>query len=198
MSLPSHDTLQGLKWHGTSEVEPATYICAYCGDKVAAAVGYYALIGPSSRVGFIRICPNCHGPAFFFGPFQVPSSMPGNTVNAVPAEISQLYQEARLSAGAGAYTAAVLICRKLLMHIAVAEGAAPGRSFVEYVEYLDSKSFVPPKGKRWVDYIRKRGNEANHEIRLMGEQDAVSLISFIEMLLRFIYEFPGMIPADTP
>jgi hypothetical protein len=29
----------------------------------------------------------------------------------------------------------------------------------------------------------------------MGETDAKELVGFVEMLLRFIYEFPKMIPA---
>ena len=45
--------------------------------------------------------------------------------------------------------------------------------------------------------IVKKGNEATHEIAVMGEQDAKELISFIEMLLRFIYEFPSMVPVST-
>jgi hypothetical protein len=81
------------------------------------------------------------------------------------------------------------------MNIAVTEGAKEGLNFLKYVEYLSDNNFVPPKGKVWVDYIRTRGNEATHEIALMGEQDALALITFVEMLLRFIYEFPNMVPA---
>lgn len=82
------------------------------------------------------------------------------------------------------------------MHIAVAEGAEEGLSFVRYVEYLADKGYVPPHGIVWVDYIRKRGNEANHEITIMTYEDAKALVSFVEMLLRFIYEFPNLVPAD--
>ena len=42
---------------------------------------------------------------------------------------------------------------------------------------------------------KKKGNEANHEITLMDENDARDLIIFIEMLLKFIYEFPNMISS---
>jgi len=49
-------------------------------------------------------------------------------------------------------------------------------------------------GKGWVDHIRKKGNEANHEIVIMKKGDALDLITFIEMLLKFIYEFPSRIP----
>ena len=93
----------------------------------------------------------------------------------------------------GSFTAAVLLCRKLLMHIAVEKGAQENQSFLEYVNYLSQKGYVPPDGKGWVDHIRSKGNEANHEINTMSEADAVDLLTFLEMLLIFIYEFPAKI-----
>ena len=48
-----------------------------------------------------------------------------------------------------------------------------------------------------MDHIRKKGNEANHEIRLMKKADAEELISFSEMLLKFIYEFPQRVPKAS-
>ena len=90
-----------------------------------------------------------------------------------------------------------MICRKILMNIAVDKGAKSGKGFYDYVEYLDQKNFIPPDGKEWVDYIRKRGNEANHEIQLMEAEDAQALIYFVEMLLRFIYQFPNMVPQAS-
>jgi hypothetical protein len=53
---------------------------------------------------------------------------------------------------------------------------------------------VPPGGDAWVDHIRKQGNEATHEIDMKSDADARDLISFVEMLLKFIYEFPGRVP----
>ncbi len=82
------------------------------------------------------------------------------------------------------------------MNIAVNLKAAPGLTFIEYVEYLAQKGYVPPNGQAWVDHIRKKGNEATHEIALMGSDDAKDLISFVEMLLKFIYEFPNKIPPS--
>ena len=97
------------------------------------------------------------------------------------------------------FTSAVLTCRKLLMHIAVEKGAAPGKSFLEYVEYLAQKNYVPPDGHGWVDHIRTKGNEANHEIKIMAVEDASDLIAFLEMLLKFIYEFPAKVkPPSAP
>ena len=113
----------------------------------------------------------------------------------VPGNVDTLYDEARTCFAATAYTASVLLCRKLLMNIAVTVGAGAGLKFIEYVEYLAANGYVPPNGKGWVDHIRQKGNEATHEIQIMGEQEAKDLISFSEMLLKFIFEFPNKIAA---
>ena len=85
------------------------------------------------------------------------------------------------------------------MHIAVERGAEAGKSFAHYVDYLAKKHFVPPGSEKWIDRIRTTGNEANHEIVLMKQGDAEDLINFLEMLLKFMYEFPGKIgpPVDS-
>src|SRR5262249_12971361 len=93
-----------------------------------------------------------------------------------------------------AFTAAVLLCRKILMNIAVSKGASEGQQFIEYVEYLEKKGYVPPDGKQWVDHIRQKGNEATHQIKPMWRPDGEDLIRFTEMLLRFVYEFPARLP----
>ena len=186
-------------WLSLQQVPRGGWTCGFCGQRVANNRGYKATAnsnGTGSATSVIRICPSCEGPTVFTAKGEhAPTYPPGNPVPNVPADLSQLYDEARLSAGAGAFTASVLACRKMLMNIAVTEGAKEGLNFLKYVEYLSDNNFVPPKGKVWVDYIRTRGNEATHEIALMGEQDALALITFVEMLLRFIYEFPNMVPA---
>jgi hypothetical protein len=83
----------------------------------------------------------------------------------------------------------------MLMNIAVQQGAGQGLRFIEYVEYLANAGYIPPNGKGWVDHIRKKGNEATHEIALMTKADAEQLIAFTEMLLKFVYEFPSVVPV---
>jgi hypothetical protein len=83
------------------------------------------------------------------------------------------------------------------MHIAVGRGAKEGKSFIDYVNYLSDNHYIPPDAKDWVDHIRRKGNEANHEIKIMTPDDAQDLISFIEMLLKIIYEFPANIRRKT-
>lgn len=78
------------------------------------------------------------------------------------------------------------------MNLSVSQGAPEGKGFVEYVSYLNDNNYIPPNGKEWVDSIRKLGNEANHKIDFKTKEDASRILNFTEMLLRFIYELPGI------
>jgi len=87
-----------------------------------------------------------------------------------------------------------MLCRKILMHTAVDKGAATSLSFQQYVEWLVSERYAPRGAETWLDYIRTRGNEANHEIVVMGKEDAKGVLLFTEALLRSVYELPGLVP----
>ena len=76
------------------------------------------------------------------------------------------------------------------MNLAVQHSAKENENFVFYVNFLADGGFIPPKGKEWVDAIRKLGNEATHEIALMAEKDAQLILRFTEALLRFNFEIP--------
>lgn len=179
-----------MNWINPQQKPSFQFKCGYCGNVVASSEGYGISGYPS--IG-IYICPHCSKPTFNGFNEVVPDVAPGNEVGHLPDDVASLYLESRNCVAAGCYTASVLTCRKLLAHIGVAQGAATGLSFIKYVEHLADNGFVPPNGKGWVDHIRKKGNEANHEIVEMDRKDAEELIMFIEMLLKFIYEFPNSI-----
>lgn len=152
------------------------------------------LEGPGLIWAYIYICHHCSRPTYFGeAGEQIPGAVYGSKVKHVPQEVDNLYDEARNCTACNAYTGSVLCSRKLLMNIAVSKGAEQGKKFAEYVDYLYEKGFVPPDGKDWVDHVRKKGNEATHEIKIMNRRDAEELIIFMEMLLKFIYEFPASI-----
>jgi len=190
--------LEGM-WGSVQSSAARRYRCGFCGDQVASDRGWQTnTTGPNPAVyaGEIRVCPICNQPTYFRQPpgYQVPGVPAGAVVKHLPADVARLYDEARDSHAATAYTAAVLALRKLLMHVAVEKGAKEGKTFVEYVEYLDANHYLGHDGKGWVDLIRTRGNEANHEIRLMAETDSEHLLTVTEMLLKLVYEFPGNLP----
>ncbi len=126
-----------------------------------------------------------------------PSSSFGENVEGLPPEVQALYDEARGSMSVSAYTGAVLLCRKILMHVAVEMKADENLKFIEYVQYLADNHYVPPNAKGWVDHIRTKVNEATHEIVQMSQSEAEQLISFTEILLKLIYELPQRVPVAT-
>lgn len=187
------DKLPG-DWQTVTQQPAVRYVCGYCQTTVSSSLGWFSRFNTGQTMANLRVCPECNKPTFFFNNLQMPGVRFGNSVEKLPPNLEKLYDEARSCTAAAAYTPAVLATRKMLMHVAVDKGAAEGQSFHSYVEYLAAKGFVPPNGRGWVDHIRTKGNEANHEIRLMSKADAEELLVFTEMLLRFDYEFPNRVP----
>ena len=187
-----------LEWRNSERFKSRKYVCGYCNSDIASEYGYTAVSneGPA----FIYICHKCKRPTYFDpADNQVPGAISGNRVNEISEQkVLDLYEEARKITGSGAYTATILCCRKLLMHIAVSKGAEEGKRFAYYVDYLSTNNFVPPDAKGWVDHIRTKGNEANHEITIMQKEDAEELLMFIEMSLKIIYEFPAIVRKKYP
>jgi hypothetical protein len=195
-----------IVWHNIAEIASRAYTCGYCGRPLASNKGFVGDLATGvrgERLGGsagIYVCHHCTCPTFFdFDEEQTPGVCHGDAVNGIDdAKVKDLYDEARRATGANCSTAAVLCCRKLLMHIAVDKKAEQGKPFAYYVDYLAAKGYVPPDAVGWVNHIREKGNEANHEIAIMSPDDAQELLDFIEMLLKLIYEFPATMRKKHP
>ena len=111
-------------WANINALQAHPYQCGYCGSQVASEKGWYINQHPNAY--FIRVCPLCNRPSFFQqttpGGFQMPGVAFGDTVGNLPRDLEDLYAEARRCTSSGANTAAVMACRKILMHIAVEKG----------------------------------------------------------------------------
>jgi len=196
-----------IEWRNAQDLPSRRYICGHCDAPLASNVGYRGAVtvrdGRHCRNGgmmCVYICHYCSRPTYFdLNGTQSPGVCHGNAVSGIDdTTVRDLYDEARRATSANCSTAAVLCCRKLLMHVAVAKGAEENKTFKQYVEYL-GEHFVPKPTIEWVNHIKDKGNEANHEIVLMESEDAKDLLAFVEMLLKLIYEFPAaMRQKQTP
>ena len=185
LTAPSH-------WLNPLTVAGIGYRCGYCSSDVGSGSGY----STERDHAIIRICPRCNGPSFFGADSsQWPGPKIGLPVTNVSEDVRTIYEEARSSISANAFTGAVMLCRKILMHVAVEKGAKANLSFQQYVKWLIQEHYVPRGAEGWLDYIRARGNEANHEIVVMNKNDATGVLLFTEALLRGVYELPGLVPA---
>jgi len=170
------------------------YQCGACGERTTGHFGIWQLTqhhrhGVAARV---VICSHCGRPTYFESSHQIyPKPRYGQKVEGITdGAVAQLYTEARYCTSYGAFTSAAMLCRKVLMHVAVSLGAKPNQTFKEYVDYLDREGYTPPKGKDWVDDIRNKGNEANHEIRIVSEDEAQRTLYFTGLVLQLIYSAP--------
>lgn len=185
-------------WADTKERASKSFTCWNCNKNVASEKWYYIKQNNYGATQFwIYICPHCKYPTYvdlywkFYPGFKYWEEVP-----YVPKEIYNLYDEARRCIKENCYNWAVMLCRKILMNFAVTEWAKEWLTFQKYVDYLDQEWFIPKKWKQRVDHIRKKWNEANHDIINMTENDAKDLIDFIGMLFKTNYEFPGKLPNN--
>lgn len=187
-----------MSWRNTDTLKNRNYICGHCGRDITSHNGYYNVnpnISHNNDIGwgYIYICHNCNKPTFFRDDEQVPGEISGKEFEEVIFHdnlIYKLYNEARKCITVGANTSAGMCCRKLLMHIAVDCGAKENLKFVEYVDYLDEKNYIPSNCKDWVSLIRTKGNEANHDIIILSNKESKTLLQFVEILIAIIYEMP--------
>ncbi len=188
-----------MNWGAAGQLSSRKFTCGYCGSLVGSDRGWDGTSDNGGRRGLIRICPQCSGPTYVneTDNGQVPGVPYGNRVMHLPGDIEKLYEEARSCMAGGAPTAAALCCRKLLMHIAVERKAEEGKSFQHYIDYLDANHYIPAGAKAWVDQIRAKGNEANHEIKINTRAEGEEIVDFTEMLLKVIYEYPSRVPAPS-
>jgi hypothetical protein len=126
---------------------------------------------------------------------QVPGPLVGRTIAGITDDdVEKLYGEARKALASGAPSAAVLVCRKLLMHIAVEQGAKEGKGFTYYAKYLEDEHVVGAPFAGVVEHIKEEGNKENHELEVSSVDEATMLLKLVEFVLASIYELPAMIP----
>lgn len=127
-----------------------------------------------------------------------PAKRPSRTIYGVPEDVEAAWSEARGAYTAAAYTASEIMCRKILMHVAVdVADSQPGKTFVQYVDDLDSSGYITRGLRPVIDQIRQRGNVANHELPASSQENAMQTLSIVEHLLHSIYELPSLATGTT-
>lgn len=118
-----------------------------------------------------------------------PPPLPGPDVQGLPDDVEAAYREARTNLGVASFTSCELICRKLLMHIAVERtGSKEGGTFAGYIDDLVHAGYVTPPMQPWVDKIKANANRATHDIAPVEKSRAESTLTFTTQLLRTVYE----------
>ena len=195
--MVEYDATDKFRWI-TDSIPNHSYPCGWCGKHVPSNKGWEGQPIPLFQGRLtcrICICPECTRPTIFERSLgntkvqMIPIPKPDRPMKNFSLEIKNAYTEAHKCFWYKAPTAAVMMCRKLLMHVAVDQGAKENLNYAEYVSFLKKKGYVPPTAYKMVDLVREIGNDANHELKSVDLTEAKNLLSFMEILLASIYEF---------
>ena len=180
-----------------------TYTCGHCNTQVSGAVvSSYSCLkgekgGPRKYIKWL-LCTNCVEGSVQTSEQLFPGAPFGPLLEGLPNDVQEAYTEAKRCMEVNAFTAAELICRKILMHVAVEKGAKEGGSFAAYLTHLEKSGYVTPPMKGWVDLIRKHGNKATHKLASPSQERSESTVMLTAELLRLIYEMEYMSKKFTP
>lgn len=166
-----------------------SYVCGHCGHSVSGAViGYIGRKEGGHLLRWLQ-CSSCHDASVMSDSGEYfPGVEYGPDIEGLPNDVADAYKEARRCMSVNAFTAAELLCRKILMHVAVDKGAKEGDTFAGYIRYLEEDGYVTPPMKHWVDLIKKHGNDATHKLPQSDQERAKGTIQFAAQLLRSVYE----------
>jgi len=176
------------------------YTCGHCNKPVSGRVVSIYRNDQSPADIYIRfmLCTSCGKGSVWIKPdIIIPGITPGDELKGLPEEVNGVYEEARKCFSINAYTACELLCRKILMHIAVNKGAKEGESFQQYLAFLEEKGYITPIIKAWADVIRQKGNDSTHKIEKPDKERAETTFVFTMELLRIIYEMEHLAKKFT-
>lgn len=174
------------------------YTCGHCGTQVSGAVLAYAKDN-RGYVGRWLQCSTCGDGSFSNIEEKLfPGASFGPSIEGLPADVQEAYCEARDCLSVNSTTAAELICRKILMHVAVDKGAAEGQTFASYIDYLQKQGYVTPPMRGWVVLIKDHGNESTHKLPKPERKRAEGTILFTAQLLRSVYEMGHLADQFAP
>lgn len=122
---------------------------------------------------------------------HLPTAREFRSASDWPTDLASLYDEAAKAYAAGANTAAVMVCRKLLMACACNKGEKDDKTFAAYVDYITTSVLTYPDAKNAIDAIRTIGNEANHEVKIVNPADATRAMKIVTYMLNTIYSLPA-------
>ena len=193
--------IAGERYGNLEPKDPRSWIRADCPDCGASTLAVIAF--SNSQPAVWARCTNCMRPVAILDGTMSPSPLPLSEPMGLPDTERAAWREIRACLSVGADTAAVMLCRKLLLHVAVSAGMSPksdkdrAPTFLETVNYLENDGLITQRMRPWVERIKDVGNEANHELSPIAHADALDVARFTEQLLRLAYEMDSLIKAPS-
>jgi hypothetical protein len=200
--------IAGYTQLSTNDEEHLTRVpCAFCGGNQMLLVAKNSQVGAEfgarPRVRWLR-CLSCfRGQVDNAGTIS-PGVRPLDTPDELDGDDLAAWNEVLGCLSVGANTAAVMMCRKLLFHVAVAhglperDGSGRAPNFAKALKHLEDEGIFTKHMRPWIDKIKDVGNEANHEIPITSSEQAMDVALFTRQLIRLAYELPAMVAEHAP
>lgn len=176
------------EWEGASVLGAVDLECGYCGKSVSSNTGYTHKLDKDKA---IVLCPGCGGPTFYMSLHtgrRMPEAMPGRSIAGAPKDVTAEYNEARRAVAGTCYTAATLLCRSILMHVASDKGLAGTPTLKKCVQHLIKEGHVAKKDQDRLDGLRTFASANIGEVRTVSRTEALKVLGFTEHLLLEVYE----------
>lgn len=178
--------------------------CQDCEAKVQVEVvaSYETIIegeGVDIRYSFCR-CSQCSKPILvsqtnWFStieedePYIVYPQEKAALSHEVPYELRSTYNEASVCYKCKAFTATLLLCRKIIEGVCKEQKAAGG-NLKNMLDDLLAKEVIDRHLHEWADMLRLSGNEAAHELNVRQQREnAKDILGFTEAILDFVYTY---------
>lgn len=165
------------------------------GAVVGQLIEQHSAIDASISKGRLLICPACRYPFVDILSGEragvYPPALPGKGFKHLPPDVQGCYEEARGCMGSGLYTAAALMCRKLIMNCATEAGADEGLRFTEYLKWLQSHHHITPSMHQHYGSVRDTGNDATHKAARISRERASIAFEFAQQLIDIMFESPA-------
>ena len=190
-----------IQQYGTADDNAYTeQDCANCDSRQSLVVA----IDTHNGTRWLR-CVACRTGMVRYGNLAThPAARPLRVPAGVPEDVVRAWNEARDCLSVGANTAAVMICRKVLFHLAVEHGLPPKNdrdrapTFIECVDHLQDEGIFTARMRSWVDRIKDIGNEANHDLTAISAEAATDVATFTQQLLVLAFELDALNNAANP
>jgi len=109
------------------------------------------------------------------------------SIESIPAEISNIYKQAKNCYEQNLPEPSIIMCRKCLEAICI-DLDAKGNNLDKKIEYLKTNGKIDEKLFNWANQLRLIGNDAAHDINIkITKGDAKDSIIFLNALLLYIY-----------
>jgi hypothetical protein len=131
-----------------------------------------------------------YGSDIWSGPWQMyPTDDAATLSDAVPSDLRSAYHEASACFRTRAYTATVVMCRKVL-EAAAAHLGIEEPTLAASLERLREEGLIDARLHEWASELRAMGNEAAHGIGLQVDRhDAEDTIAFTEAIIDYLFVY---------